>query len=223
MRETTSREKNVNIPYQLFTLVLSFLVIGILFFDTTLESNNEVKHLLIWTDYGLCVLFFIDFVYQLTIAEDKKKYLVTWGWIDLASCVPVFGWGRVAKIIRIFKLLKTIRSSKVLIDAISRKRGESALLSAVVVMIFAVLFGSVAILQCEMDESDGNIRNASDAVWWTFCTVMKGGCENLDPISIEGRLVAVILMFVGMAVNGTVIGFVAILLASNGRRDKSDN
>lgn len=213
-----TKEKAGNIPYQLFTLVLSMLVIGILLFDTTLESNDEVKHLLKWTDYGLCILFFVDFIYQLTTADNKKKYMMTWGWIDLASCVPVFGWGRVAKIIRVLKLLKTIRSGKVLVDAISRKRGESALLSAIIVMIFAVLFGSVAILQCEMDETTGCIHNASDAVWWTFCTVMKGGCENLDPVSIEGRLVAVVLMVVGMAVNGTVIGFMAVLLTSHGSR-----
>lgn len=169
---------------------------------------------------GLWFMYFILHRFYLSIVnfDGQEKYFATWGWIDLASCIPVFGWGRIAKIIRVFKLLKTIRSSKVLIDAISRKKGESALLSAVVVMIFAVLFGSVAILQCEMDESNGSIHNASDAVWWTFCTVMKGGCENYDPVSIEGRLVAVVLMFVGMAVNGTVIGFLALLLSSNNKR-----
>lgn len=216
------QEKTGNIPYQLFTLVLSVLVIAILLFDSTQEANEEAKRLLKWTDYGLCVLFFIDFIYQLFTAESKKRYLATWGWIDFISCIPVFGWGRIAKIIRILKLLKAIKSSKTIFDSFRRRKGESALLSAVMVLIFAVLFGSIAILQCEMDEADGNIHNASDAIWWTFCTLMKGGCENYDPISVEGRVVAVVLMFVGMAINGTVIGFLAFMLSSNGNRGDRD-
>lgn len=208
-------EKSGNIPYQLFTLALCILVIGLLLFDSTVDMNAQTQTLLRWIDYGLCLLFFLDFIYQLIFSENRKRYMLTWGWIDLVSCIPVFGWGRVARILRILKLLKAIRSSKVLFDAISRKKGESALLTAVLLLIFSTLFGSVAIMQCELDQSGATIQNASDAIWWTFCTIMKGGCENFDPVSIEGRFIAVVLMFLGMAINGTVIGFVAMLLTSN--------
>jgi len=213
------KEKTINLPYQLFTLVLCLLVVGMLLFDTTTEKHDEVKQLLTWTDYILCVLFFLDFIYVLVTSENRKKYMLTWGWIDLISCIPTFGWGRIARIIRILKLLKTLRTGQSIIKAISHKRGESALLSAAIILLFAMLFGSVAILQCEMDEMDGNIHNAADAVWWTFCTVMKGGCENYDPVSIEGRLVAVVLMFVGMTFSATIIGFMAMLLTSGGNRE----
>jgi voltage-gated potassium channel len=219
----SSKEKNSNIPYQLFTLTLCIVVIGMLLFDTTSEVNDEVKQLLKWVDYGLCSLFFVDFIYQLITLENRKKYMLTWGWIDLISCIPTFGWGRIARLLRILKLLKAIHSGKALIDAISRRRGESALFSAAIMIIFAVLFGSVAILQCEMGETDGNIHTASDAVWWTFCTVMKGGCENYDPVSIEGRLVATVLMFVGAAFSATIIGFMAMLLTSNKNPNSPDD
>jgi len=211
------RKTDVGVPYQLFILILSILVIGILLFDVTLEKSAEVKLLLMWADYGLSILLLVDFTYQVVTATNRKKYLITWGWIDLLSCIPAFGWGRIARVIRVLKVLKTVHSARVFIDAISRRKGESALLSAVVMMIFAVIFGSVAILQCEMNEVDGNIHNASDAVWWTFCTVLKGGCENYDPVSIEGRLVAVVLMFVGMAFSATIIGLMASLLLPNNR------
>jgi voltage-gated potassium channel len=221
--QPNQQQRRINLPYQLFTLILSVLVIGILLFDVTLVTNKETKILLTWVDYSLCVLFFSDFVYQIITVESRKKYLITWGWIDLLSCIPTFGWGRIARIVRILKLLKTLRTGHNLIKEISRKRGESALLSAVIMLIFAVLFGSVAILQCEIDEPNGNIHNAQDAVWWTFCTVMKGGCENYDPVSIEGRLVAVVLMFAGAAFSATIIGFMAmILIPRSGERTDSE-
>jgi len=219
---STPNEKTINLPYQLFTLILCVLVIGLLLFDTTQEVDDEIKRLLTWTDYVLCLLFFLDFIYQLVTSENRKRYMMTWGWIDLISCIPLCGWGRLTRILRILKLLKTLRTGQSLIKAISRKRGESALLSAAIILIFATLFGSVAILQCEMDEPNGNIQNAPDALWWTFCTIMKGGCENYDPVSIEGRLVAIVLMFVGMTFSATIIGFMAMLLTSGGSRENPD-
>ena len=89
------------------------------------------------------------------------------------------------------------------------------MLTAALLLIFGTLFGSVAIMQCELNEPGTDIANASDAIWWTFCTVLKGGCENIAPITIEGRCVAVVLMFLGMTINGTVIGFAAMLLSPN--------
>lgn len=216
-------ERSSNIPYQLFTLALCLLVIGLLLFDVTVDMNEQTKTLLRWVDYGLCLLFFIDFIHQLVTAENRKRYMLTWGWVDLVSCIPIFGWGRVARILRILKLLKAIRSSKILFDAICRKKGESALLSAVLLLIFGTLFGSVAIMQCELDRPEATIQNASDAIWWTFCTIMKGGCENFDPVSLEGRFIAVVLMFLGMAINGTVIGFAAMLLTSNNNGENPHN
>ena len=216
--------KKINLPYQLFTLILCLLVVGMLVFDTTTTTttNDEVKRLLTWTDYVLCILFFIDFIYLLVTSENRKKYIMTWGWVDLISCIPTFGWGRLARIIRILKLLKTLRTGQSIVKAISRKRGESALLSATIMLIFAMLFGSVAILQCEMNEPNGNIQNAPDAIWWTFSTIMKGGCENFDPVSTEGRLVAAVLLFVGMTFGATIIGFMAMLLTSGRDGEKPD-
>jgi len=48
---------------------------------------------------------------------------------------------------------------------------------------------------------------------------MKGGCENYDPVSIEGRLVAVVLMFVGVTFGATIIGYMAMFLTSKGKGD----
>jgi hypothetical protein len=49
--------------------------------------------------------------------------------------------------------------------------------------------------------------------------MLKGGCENYDPVTSEGRLVSVVLMFVGTAINGTIIAFVASLIITNPVKD----
>ena len=72
----TPKEKTINLPYQLFTLILCLLVIGMLLFDTSADTNDEVKRLLTWTDYALCILFFLDFIYVLVRMPFKTHYFV---------------------------------------------------------------------------------------------------------------------------------------------------
>jgi voltage-gated potassium channel len=198
-------------------LILSVILLGILLFDMVGELNNEVKSLLKWTDYCLCVLFAFDFIYQVVIADNRKKYIFTWGLVDLASCIPVLGWGRIARIIRILKLLKAVKTTKELFEVIWQKRNESVLFTACILLFSGVVFGSIAVLQCEA--VDGNIQTAGDALWWSFCTMLKGGCENYDPVTSEGRLVSIVLMFIGTAINGTIIAFVASLVLSNASKN----
>ena len=217
-----TEKSNTNVPYQLFALALCVLVIGLLIFDTTQNINEETKTLLMWADYVLCALFFADFIYLLVTVENRKKYMMTWGWIDLISCIPTFGWGRIARLLRILKILKAIRSSKTLFDIICQRKGESALLTAFLLLIFGTLFGSVAIMQCELNEPGATITNASDAIWWTFCFTLKGGCDNITPHTIEGRCVGVVLLFLCLMINGTIIGFAAMLLTSNHKTDSRD-
>ncbi|MDR3181574.1 MAG: ion transporter [Planctomycetaceae bacterium] len=209
-----------HVPYQLFMLMMTMLLIGILLFDTAGHPTDEVRQVLKWTDYGLCVLFLFDCIYQIIVAKNKVRYLCTWGLIDIVSCIPVFGWGRFARVIRILKLLKGIKTAAELVGTIGRKRGECALLTAFTFLTTGVLFGSIAILQCETEE--GNINNAADALWWTFCTMMKGGCENFDPVTAEGRCVAAALSLIGLGVNGTIIAFVASLMISD-NKEKTKN
>jgi len=203
----------------LWRVVIAMVCIGLLIFDTTWTLDEETKTLLMWTDYVLCALFFADFIYLLITAENRRKYLMTWGLIDFISCIPTFGWGRIARLIRILRLLKAIHSSKKLFDAIYRRKGQSALLMAALLLIFGTVFGSVAIMQCELGEPGATIENASDAVWWTFCMILKSGCDNIAPVTIEGRCVAAVLIFLCMVINGTVIGFAAMLLTSNNRNN----
>jgi voltage-gated potassium channel len=213
MENISKQDRFHSIPYQSFALATSGLVLGILLFDSIGEPNAEVKRILIWTDYILCGMFLVDYVYNIAVAENRLRYVLTWGLIDIASCVPIFGWGRIARIIRVLKLLKGIKTLKEFIHSFWHRRGESALLTAFSFLIGGVLFGSIAILQCE--SPDGTLNNAADALWWTFCTMMKGGCENFDPVTTEGRLVAVVLSLLGLAINGTIIAFVASLMVNS--------
>lgn len=44
---------------------------------------------------------------------------------------------------------------------------------------------------------DGYIAGIWEAIWWSICTIITGGCENKAPLGVAGRLTAVIWMLAG--------------------------
>jgi len=94
-------------------LVLSVYVLGALFIETVFKLSPQVTSLLQSLDTAICFVFLWDFFHRLYLAENKLKFFfLKWGWVDLISSIPMmdsFRWGR---IVRVFRILRSIRSAK---------------------------------------------------------------------------------------------------------------
>lgn len=210
MRDQQNVEQTAT-PYDLFMLVLSLfalILIAVGAFNLLDEASRDI---FLWADTGVCLIFFFDFLASLWRANNRWKYFISWGWIDLISSIPyydVFRLGRTARILRVLRLLRTIRASRLLTNFIIKKRTEFAFLSVTFLVILLVTVSSVAILQFEV-ASGSNIEGPVDAIWWSFVTLTTVGYGDMVPKTIEGRVIGVFLMIAGVGLFGTLSGFVA--------------
>lgn len=199
-------------------LVLSIYVLTALFIDTLFKLDPQVSIILDIADNFVCGVFFIEFVARFYKADNKLKFM-RWGWIDLISSIPTLEFLRVGRIFSLFRLLRiirAIRSTKELIHHFRRNRVESTIVSMVLVGILLLIFSSILILKVE-DVPGGNIKTASDALWWAFTTVSTIGYGELFPITAAGRLIASVLIVFGVGVFGTLSGFIASWFLGQGR------
>jgi voltage-gated potassium channel len=67
-----------------------------------------------------------------------------------------------------------------------------------------VVLGAGAVMVAEPDLGD-----FGDALWWAIVTSTTVGYGDLAPVSIVGRLVAVVLMIVGIGALGMITGSIA--------------
>jgi voltage-gated potassium channel len=82
-------------------------------------------------------------------------------------------------------------------------------LYAVYAVTFVVLFGALFTLIFEIDAAGANIKTFGDATWWAFVTVTTVGYGDFTPVTIGGRVIAVLIMFTGAAAVGAVTAAVA--------------
>jgi voltage-gated potassium channel len=188
-----------------------------------------VHKILGYADTFICGVFFLDFVYLFWRAKGKRaRYLLTYGWLDLASCIPMIPqlrWSRALRVMRIFRILRCVRSARILLRLVVEKRVQSMVLAACLLVTTMVTVSAIAVLHFEAgavestSEGLGNknaegaddkrIESPEDAIWWSIFTMLNLGYGDKFPFTVEGRIVAAILAFLGLGLLGTFSGFVA--------------
>ena len=70
--------------------------------------------------------------------------------------------------------------------------------------------GALAVYSVERGASGSTITDFGTALWWAFVTVTTVGYGDFSPVTFQGKIIAVMLMFTGIA----LIGIVTATLAS---------
>ena len=167
--------------------------------DTDLRGFLTVVSWTVW------VAFALDFVARLTLATNRVSYARS-HWYDVALIlIPML---RPLRLLRIFALARILHRSAAnsLIGRVSIYVAGTA--------IMAVGLGAIAVLDAEQGSAEANITTFGDALWWAATTVTTVGYGDRFPVTAAGRLIAVALMLVGIALVGAVTASIAAWLVA---------
>lgn len=213
-RDAVTVREHRNPAYLVFMLFLSLFALGVMALELTGRMAPESKEIIDWVDSFVCALFFLDFVCQLVRAENRKKYLLTWGLLDLASCVPMVDalrWTRAGRIVRIVRVLRCARSARMLVRLLLEKKIQSTALGAGLLVTVLVTAAAISILHFESGVAEAKIATAEDAIWWALYTMLTIGYEKA-PVTTEGWALGAVLGFLGLGIFGAFSGLVAYWL-----------
>lgn len=199
-------------------IILTFYVLGALIVDTFWQLSSETSKLLSYFDYMICAFFFLEFTYRFIKAENKLIFM-KWGWIDLLSSIPMIDFlraGRLLRLIRLLRVIRAFRSTKQLLNHIFANKAKGTLSSVTILAILLIIFSAIAILEVENDPNS-NIKTAEDAIWWTYTTITTVGYGDKYPVTIEGRIIAMVLMTFGVGLFGTFTAYVASIFVTNNK------
>jgi voltage-gated potassium channel len=203
------KEEKLNF-LNLLIIILSFYVLGSLVVDTFIVLPPEIAKVLNYVDNFICGIFLLDFIIRFRQAENKLQFM-KWGWIDLIASIPTLDFmraGRLLRLIRLIRIIRAFRSTKHIVQHIFKNKVQGTLTSVAIIAVLMLLFSSVAILQFETDPNS-NIKTAGDAIWWAYVTMTTVGYGDKYPVTTEGRIIAAILMTVGVGLFGTFTAFVS--------------
>ncbi|GAA2162790.1 voltage-gated potassium channel [Humibacillus xanthopallidus] len=208
--------------YEIFIAALSILsivnlVLGLVVREAALDAVLSAMNA------GLSVILFIDFLVRLRTAPSRSDYFFrSFGWADLLASLPL----PQLKILRLFRLARVYRllrayGARNIGRSLLRERAGSALLSLLFIAILVLEFGSLWMLRLESTATDHNITTASDAMWYVIVTISTVGYGDQYPVTTSGRVLGTIIIVLGVAIFGTLTGYLANLFLSPTSDDKA--
>jgi len=132
--------------------------------------------------------------------KKKLAYMVTPAAIvDLLAILPAYRPLRVLRIFVLFRFLKLLRYTRSInqfVEVLATKRFE--LLTLLGLLFFVTLTGAIAIYVLE-DMHNPSINNLFEAIYWSLVTITTVGYGDIAPVSEMGRLIAMIIILLGVA------------------------
>ena len=155
-------------------------------------------------------VFFIEYIWNITQIKHKFKYIYSFaGIIQLLSIVPIVRPEAMAfRLIKVLIGLNTVRNLNLeqqntvtlgnqIKGAI--KREKALLIKSFFILIVLMIFSAFAVFSFEHAAQPEKFKNLFDAVWWSFQTGSTVGYGDIVPITVPGRLVAMVLSILGIA------------------------
>lgn len=153
-------------------------------------------------DMVIYALFIIDYVVRLFLAENKRDFFEG-NVFDLLAIIPLnsafraFRLFRFAKLLRLFKFFRAASVFGRLVSRSGRFLDTNGFKYMLMLSAGAILAAAGAIMYFEG-------MSFPDAIWWSFVTATTVGYGDLSPTTTAGRIVAALLMLVGIGLIGSL-------------------
>jgi voltage-gated potassium channel len=167
------------------------------FTDSISESTENILGVIQWVCW---VAFAIDLLFGLVTSENKVLYLKRHP-LEIASVLLPF--------LRPLRLMRVISFGGLALQKIAVGRQFAITLKVAITTVFVAYIAAVQITITERAVEGSNIKNFADGLWWAITTVTTVGYGDRYPTTTEGRLLAVMLMFMGISLVGVITASVA--------------
>jgi voltage-gated potassium channel len=187
-----------------------------------LVSLTQFQTILIYTiDFIIVAILAFDFSIRARKAGNIWRFLAKNCYeipamLPIVAFIPFGSQGVIGAVFRILRMFRVIRLFHRTLKIVEGKRFAYI----VVFASMAITIGAVCEYMAESSAPGTKIRNIEDAFWWAIVTVTTVGYGDIYPVTIEGRIIAAVLMFVGIAILGILISTLgAALLESKLKKE----
>ena len=187
----SKKEKLYNFTMAILAVISIILVI--LDYASVINLDTGVW---MWIDNGILVVFAIDYFYRLTIAKNKWSFFKH-NIFDLLSIISVNGFFtlfRLARLARLTRLLRVLR----LVGLTGRLRKilyTNDLIYLLYTSLSLLIIGAITYSMTEH-------VSLAQSFWWAIATATTVGYGDISPHTFVGKIVALVLMLVGIGVIG---------------------
>lgn len=216
---------NKKSTYDLFIGLIALMIAIMITLQLMIKLPVVVLESFYYINIIVWIIFIIDYFGRFFKSKNKYKYIFE-NSIDLISIIPMFSYVIIYIMLGInglinysvFIILLKIGKVIILIIKFKEKIKSSLRVSPftyVLILTILVIVISAVVISLIEEMSFG------DALWWCFVTFTTVGYGDVLLKTAIGKMVAVILMIVGIGFIGITTSAIAIYIINGGRNKKN--
>lgn len=209
--------KNTDRPSRIFDIFIAAVIIAnisVLFLET-FQSLSRFFNLFHTIDIVTVSVFIVEYLLRIWTADflypEQKRGVAIFryvtsanGVIELLTILPffflsgvvVFRMLRVVRIFHLFRLNSHYDSFSVIRTVLDEKKNQ--ILSSLFIISVVMLAASLLMYNVENQAQPESFDNAFSGIWWAVSTILTIGYGDIYPITVMGKLLGVIIAFLGV-------------------------
>ncbi len=197
---------------ELVLTVLILLAVILVIAEVALEGKGVGYKLVHLTQDLLTGIFIIELAIRYFIARKKQRFFRNY-WLDIIAVIPFF---RAFRLLRLLRMLRLLRAAILLnrnLHRVSSPLAASlgAQIGVLLIVGLIILIGALAIYLLE-GKNNQAFSSLTDALWWSFFTLISGEPIGGEPQTAPGRFVTLMVMIGGLTMFAVFTGVVSAVM-----------
>lgn len=215
--------------FDLFIIIVILTNIAVTFLQT-FEGAAAYGNIMGAVEFATMIIFLAEYILRMWTADclypEKtcpgamlRFALSFYGAVDLLTILPyfcpffipsgavAFRMLRVVRILHLFRINSRYDAFHVITAVLKDKR--NALVSSIFLVMVLMLASSLCMYGLEHDAQPENFSNAFSGIWWSVSTLLTVGYGDIYPVTIGGRLMAIMIAFLGVGMVAIPTGIIS--------------
>lgn len=218
-----------SMSFDIFIIIVILANISVTFIQTFDEAAGYAG-VIGTVELITMVIFLLEYILRIWTADflyPEKSYPAAvfrfavsfYGVVDLLTILPyfcpffipsgaiAFRMLRVVRILHLFRINSRYDAFNVITEVLKDKR--NALVSSIFLVLILMLASSLCMYGLEHDAQPENFANAFSGIWWSVSTLLTVGYGDIYPVTIGGRLMAIVIAFLGVGMVAIPTGIIS--------------
>ena len=229
-------------PSRIFDFLIVTVIltnIACMYMDT-FDSLSAYRGIFSVIETATVVVFIVEYALRVWTADllykgekplkARLRFLTSFeGIVDLLTILPffflsgfvVFRMLRVVRILHLFRLNPYSDSLSVITSVLYEKRKQ--IYFSIFILLILMLGGSLCIYSVEHEVNPDQFENAFSGFWWAMATVFTIGYGDIYPVTTIGKIVTIILSFLGVGMVAIPTGIISAGFVEHYNRESYKN
>lgn len=217
-----------SLMFDIFIVCAIFVNIFIAFF-LTFEQSENYRDVLYVIEMITMVIFLVEYAFRIWTAnylyQAKTPFVAKlcfvksfYGVVDLLTFLPyfmpfvfsgavAFKMFRVVRIFRLFRINAQYDAFNVITDVLKDKKNQ--IVSSIFLVMVIMMGSSLCMYGLEHEVQPENFKNAFSGIWWSMSTLLTVGYGDIYPVTVGGKMMAIIIAFLGVGMVAIPTGIIS--------------